>query len=65
MQVDARQWPIREERLLTVHTYLSLLKPLNVTAVGIDLECGDAAFKLHFKVWKLNVVRIECDDAAY
>ena len=32
-----------------------------MTVVGI--EGGDAAFKLHFKLWKVNLVRIECDGA--
>ena len=36
------RWPVREERLLTVHTFIvSLLKTWKVTVVGI--ECDDAA----------------------
>ena len=40
--MDARQLPFREERLLTVHIIVSLLKAWKVTVVG--MECNDAAF---------------------
>ena len=43
MRVDGRRWPFREDRLLTVHTFIvSLLKAWKVTMVRT--ECDDAAF---------------------
>ena len=31
--MDARQWPVREERLLTVHSVVGFLKAWKVTVV--------------------------------
>ena len=43
MKVDARHWPVREERLLTLHTfYCESSKSLEGDLVGI--ECDNAAF---------------------
>ena len=43
--MDARQWPVREERLHCTHIIVSLLKAWKVTMVGI--ECDDAALYLY------------------
>ena len=41
--MDARRWPVREERLLNcTHIFVSHLKALKVTVEGI--ENNDAAF---------------------
>ena len=53
--VDARQWPVREECLLTVHTFVSLLKAWKVTVVGI--ECDDAAFQHQSRRSTQEIVR--------
>ena len=46
--MDARWWPValdvREERLLTAHIFVSLLKAWKVTVEGI--ECDDTAFNI-------------------
>ena len=42
MGEDPRREAVREERMLTVHTIVSLLKAWKVTIVG--LECDAAAF---------------------
>ena len=42
MGADPRREPVREKRMLTVHTIVSLLKAWKVTVVGI--ECDAAAF---------------------
>ena len=43
--MDARWWPIREERLLyCTHIIVSFLKAWKVTVVGI--ECVNAAFNV-------------------
>ena len=39
---DTRRWSVREERLLTVHVIVSLLKACKVAVVWI--ECHDAIF---------------------
>ena len=45
--MDTKRWAFREERLLTVHNFWSLLKVWKVTMKGI--ERNDAAFYSHFK----------------
>ena len=40
--MDARRWPVRVERLLTIHTYFYESSNWKVTVVG--LECDNAAF---------------------